>query len=245
MDNLELIEAYFNDELAQERKGEFDRRIISDPAFAEEVAFYLSTKEAAAAELEENRFRLAELYKQHKQGNIAGGRQAPLRKLWPWAAAAAMIAGILIIGYLFFGTSQSAQQLADGYLKKQLQKLSVTMNGSKDSLEIGKRLYNEGKFTEALRQFESIVSADTASFSAKKFAGIVCLRLEEYDKALYYFKQLEYYSLISNPAVFYQAITLLKRNLPGDESMAKVLLQQVVENDLEGNEDAEQWLKKW
>jgi len=34
----------------------------------------------------------------------------------------------------------------------------------------------------------------------------------------------------------------MKRNRPGDTETAKQLLLQVVENDLEGKEDAENWL---
>ena len=55
LDNLEYIEAYFNEELSPEEKKEFEQRIISDPVFAEEVAFYLSSKQAAAAEMTERK----------------------------------------------------------------------------------------------------------------------------------------------------------------------------------------------
>ena len=62
MDNLELIEAYFNNELAQERKSEFDRRIISDPAFAEEVAFYLSFEAGCFTTKETNKEKSSNTY---------------------------------------------------------------------------------------------------------------------------------------------------------------------------------------
>jgi tetratricopeptide (TPR) repeat protein len=82
--------------------------------------------------------------------------------------------------------------------------------------------------------------------SAKKYAGIVYLRLSNYDKALAYFQDLEKYtSLYANPAIFYHALTLMKRNQPGDKQTAKQLLQQVVQNNLEGKGNAKQWLDKW
>jgi hypothetical protein len=37
----------------------------------------------------------------------------------------------------------------------------------------------------------------------------------------------------------------MKRNRPGDKQAAKVLLEQVVQNDLEGKETAQKWLKRW
>ena len=103
MSNLELIEAYFNEELSAEQKSEFELRITADPAFADETAFYLSSKQAAAAELGENRSRFKGIYQEYKQGNVAEVRKvAPLRKLWPWVAAAAVLAGIILGWYTFF-----------------------------------------------------------------------------------------------------------------------------------------------
>ena len=100
---MELIEAYFNEELSPEKKNEFERRITADPAFAEEMAFYLSSRQAAAAELEEDRSRLKGIYEQYKRRNVAEIRkQAPVRKLWPWAAAAAVLAGIIFGWYALF-----------------------------------------------------------------------------------------------------------------------------------------------
>jgi len=61
--------------------------------------------------------------------------------------------------------------------------------------------------------------------------------LQQYDKAIDYFFQLEYYNLYSNPGKFYQGLTLLKRNMPGDKQAAKVLLQQTLQNDLNGKEN--------
>jgi tetratricopeptide (TPR) repeat protein len=80
---------------------------------------------------------------------------------------------------------------------------------------------------------------------ALKNLGLTYLRLGNYDKALTYFRQLEKYALYSNPAIFYQALTLMKRNQPGDKEKAKELLQRVRDNDLEGKEFAEKWLDKW
>jgi tetratricopeptide (TPR) repeat protein len=87
---------------------------------------------------------------------------------------------------------------------------------------------------------------DTSLFEVKKYAGIVSLRLGQYDKAINYFSQLANYTqLYANPGKFYHALTLMKRNRPGDKQTAKILLEQVVQNDLEEKETAQQWLKKW
>jgi tetratricopeptide (TPR) repeat protein len=67
----------------------------------------------------------------------------------------------------------------------------------------------------------------------KYYAGIVYLQLGNYEKALQYFRQFENDTLYSNPSLFYQALTLLKRNLPGDKQKARELLQRVVDMILE------------
>ena len=246
MDNLEYIEAYFKEELTLEKKKEFEQRITADPVFAEEVAFYLSSKQAIAAVVVEQRERFREVYTEYKQGSHAEKQQPTLiRKLWPWAAAAAVLAGI-IFSWNTWLRSPSAQELADKYAKENFQTLPVTMGNKEDSLQKGLRLYNEGRMEEALKQFESMALNDTSFVEAKKYAGIVSLRLGQYDKAINYFSQLENYTqLYSNPGKFYHAITLMKRNHSGDTERARRLLQLVVENDLEGKASAEQWLKKW
>jgi tetratricopeptide (TPR) repeat protein len=242
--NLELIEAYFNEELSAEKKSEFEQRIAEDAAFAEETAFYLSSRQAAAAELGENRGRFREIYQQYKQQNIGKvAKVTPLRKLWPWVAAAAVLAGI-IFGWYAWLQPVSLPAMADSYIRKNFQNLSVTMSATEDSVQTGLRLYNEGKGEEALRYFESIVLRDSSLSDVKKYAGIACLQLGQYDKAINYFTQLENEKLFANPGKFYHALTLLKRNQPGDLDTAKQLLQQVVNQDLAEKEEAEKWLKK-
>lgn len=120
-------------------------------------------------------------------------------------------------------------------MQQNWQTLGVTM-GSQDSLETGLSLYNSGKLAEALTMFETLAKNSTANnTNAKKYAGIVSLRLQNYDKALAYFSMLEAEtSLYSNPGKFYKAVTLLKRNKNGDKEAAKSLLIQVRDNDLEG-----------
>jgi len=245
VNNLELIEAYFNEELSAEKKSEFEQRITEDPAFAEETAFYLSSRQAAAAELEESRSRLRGTYEQYKQDNVPNVRKlSPLRKLWPWVAAAAVLAGVILGWYAFF-QPVSLPGLADNYIKEKFHELSVDMGGREDSMQTAFRLYNDGRSEEALKYFETMLDRDTSFADAKKYAGIVCLRLGQYDNAIKYFTQLENHKLFANPGKFYHALTLVKRNQPGDIDMAKQLLQQVVDQELDEKEKAEKWLKKW
>ena len=239
MEDYVYISDYFNGALAPDAMKQFDQKIQEDPAFAEEVAFYCSTMQEVKDQLaEEKKKRFRELYQQNNKVS----RLRPLQKLWPYMSAAAIMA--IVLGYFLFNTSDNPRQMADKYLQEKLQTMSATM-GTEDSLQKGERLYKEGKFTEALNQFETILSTDTGNTEAKKFAGIVSLQLHQYDKAIEYFIRVENTKLFSNPGKFYHALTLMKRNQPGDLQVAKQLLKEVVDNDLEEKETAEEWLRKW
>jgi predicted Zn-dependent protease len=245
--NLEYIDAYFQRMLQPEEIRRFEQKIAEDPAFADEVALFLSAKQSLkeeAAREKKERFRqlLAE-----QPPLIRIDRDKNVRKIWIYrmTAAAAVIVCLLSVWYFFIANSASPEQMAQKYIDEQFKSLPVKMSTEKDSIEDGKRLYNEGQYEASLRQFESILKRDTGNSSIKNFIGIIYLRTANYDKALQYFRQFENDTLYSNPSQFNQALTLLKRNLPGDKQKAKELLQQIVKNDLEGKQSAQQWLKKW
>jgi tetratricopeptide (TPR) repeat protein len=244
--NLEYIDNYFGGNLGPDETKQFDQRIVEDRDFAEEVAFYLSAKQASTEEVTgQKKEWFRQLADQHASFPIRK-RITFVRKLWTYAAVAAVIICIFFAWYLTSIKPTLPQQMAKEYIEKNLRTLPVTMGTEKDSIQDGLRLYNGNQLDSSLKLFENIIQRDSSNFSVKNYAGIVYLRLENYDKALAYFQDLEKYtSLYSNPATFYHALTLMKRNQPGDKQTARQLLQQVVQNDLEGKETAKQWLKKW
>jgi len=258
MDNLEYIESYFSHEPDADRTREFDKKIESDPVFAEEVAFYLSVLNVSREEFQSkkrNQFR--EIYQKNQAVNpppvqeSSGShlkrtsRTTPVRKLVYYIAAAAAVSGI-IFGTYTFSNSASPQQMGSQFAKEHLQNLGVTMSAHSNSQQTGLTMYNDGKYAEALIQFEKIIQSDTSDFTAKEYAGLSAFQLKDYSKALAWFKELETYTdNYANPAHLYQALTLMERNQPGDNEKAKQLLQQIVEHDQEGKETAQEWLKKW
>jgi tetratricopeptide (TPR) repeat protein len=246
LDSLEYIEAYFNEQLSPEEKTAFEKKIEADPLFAEEVGFYLSSKQVIATAATEQRERFKTTYETYKQ-DIQSQKQSPgvVRKMWPWAAAAAILAGIILGWYAWFQPT-SPHALADRYIKENFQTLAVTMGNKEDSLQAGLRLFNANRLEEALHQFETLAQRDSSFYDAKKYAGIVSVRLAQYDKAIDYFQQLENYSpLYANPGKFFHALALMKRNQPGDLETARQLLQDVVKNDMEESNIAAKWLEKW
>jgi tetratricopeptide (TPR) repeat protein len=258
MDNLDYIESYFSNEPDSERAREFEKRIETDPGFAEDVAFYLSALSVSREKSQEERKQhFKAIYQKNQSAETLPGKtgsdtipfnksygRRPVRKLIYYIATAAVVTGI-IFGTNIFMNPESPKQLADRYIKENLQTLSVTMSSRSDSLDAGKQLYNDGKYNDALIQFESIIRSDTSRFKAKEYAGASALKLKEYDRALGWFKALETQDLHANPALLYQAITLMERNQTGDVAKAKQLLEKIIDQDLEGKELAQEWLGKW
>ncbi|SRR5579871_4317542 len=242
MENSDYIDRYFNNELNASEKTQFEQKIIDNKDFAEEVAFYYSVWASAKNEVtEEKKKRFGEIYQ-----NTAPNKTGIVKRISIYlSAAAAVVAVVLIVNVSM--KPDSSQKLADQYIQEHLKTLGVSMSSRQDSIQVGLDLYNDGKLQQALGQFEAIIARDTVRSEAKKYAGIVSLQLRNYDKALAYFSQLENdISLFSNPAKLYKALTLMERNHAGDAEQAKALLRQVVQNNLDGKETAEEWLsKKW
>jgi tetratricopeptide (TPR) repeat protein len=244
---LEYIDAYFQRTLDPEEIKRFEQKITEDKEFADEVAFYLSAKQSLKAEADrEKKEWFRELLAQQRPViNINHHRNT--KRIWIYrvSAAAAVLICVFFSWYFFFSNnSATPQQMADRYINDNFKTLSVKM-GARDSIQDGIDFYNKGQYDAAIKQFESIGQRDTGNYNVKNYLGIIYLRLGNYDKALQYFKQFENDTLEANPSQINQALTLLKRNLPGDKQKAKELLQQVKDNDLEGKEIALKLLDKW
>ncbi len=244
MDNMEYIDNYFSGDKSESQTQSFEKQILEDPAFAADVAFYISAKNTIASQVkEEKKQRFQEIYQQHK-------KVVPIKKYrqpfeWRYMAAACMIAVIMMIAWFIFRGKTSPANLADNYIRENWTTLGVTMSAKEDSMQTALEFYNAGKLSQALESFELISKNDPANQAAKKYAGIVSLRSLQYDKALHYFTLLASdTTLFSNEGNLYRALTFMKRSRPEDIEAAKKLLINIRDNDLEGKEQAVKWLKK-
>ena len=240
---FDLIDDYFGGEMPEEGKKLFDQKVKDDPEFAKEVAFYLSANAAYRMEAnDEKKRRFKNLYKDVVEA--PSGRVLKLNWIKPVMSAAAVLLLALMV-WTFFLKPPTSQQLADRFINQQWNEFGVNM-GPESSLDEIKNLYNQGHYSETLTALENKLRLQPENAELIKLAGIVSLRLKDYDKALGYFKWLsEQEGLHDNPGEFYQALTLMKRNLPDDRQKAKILLQDVVEKNLSGIEEAQNWIKHW
>lgn len=240
MNNLEYIEDYFKGQPTPDEKTSFEQRIQTDTFFAEEVAFYLSGQQAAADMAnDERRVRFRQLNFNHRSSQPA--KVISMRRVVVYAAACLFLVAV-VMSWLFF-KPVSTEKLANQYIDSQLTTLSVSM-GAHDSMQEGLQQFNAGKLEESLKTFESVYKNDNTKDLAERYAGVSALRLQQYDKAISYFEDLSTKNLYSNPGKFYLALTLMKRNQAQDKERAHTLLKEVVDQNLEGKDIAEGWLKK-
>ena len=192
-ETLEYIDNYFKGEFPSPQAVQFERRILEDPAFAGEVAFYHSSAEAARDQLsEDKKARFREIYRLSGQepARQADRRMTPVRKLWASFSVAAAILAI-IAGWWLFLKPATPHQLADRFARENWESLDLTMGATVDSMQAAIRLYNNGQIREAGNVFEKMAGSDSSNIFAKKYAGIVSFRLKDYDKALLWFRLLE------------------------------------------------------
>lgn len=242
MKHLEYIDDYFKGEQTAPLNQQFEQRLLDDPSFAEDVSFYLSTQKLLQESAREEKIaRFRKLYAEKPAAPVMAIQ--PKRRLWYYVAVAAAIVGIVLT--VTFLSGDSKQQLADRYIKQELNDLGVSMSATVDSIELVRSLYNKGNYAEALNISEALISRNATNVKALEYAGVTNLRMQQYDRALAWFKLMAARGGYSNKGTFYQALTLIKRDKPGDLIAARTLLEQVVKEDLEGREFAREWLAKW
>jgi tetratricopeptide (TPR) repeat protein len=241
-ETLTYIDGYFSGSLTADERLAFEKRCEQDESFAEEVAFYVASRDALKNELQlQKKEEFAELYRQlvpaQKQVSI-------IRKLGPYITAAAACL-VLFFAWMVFLKPSDPQKLASEYVEENFSTLGITMGAAKDSLQTGITAYNEKNYPQAEKIFRALAQNPEVAPDAIKYLGIVYLNTHRYDEAIVQFDTLsKYEALFANPALFYKAIVLMKRSAPGDREAAKDLLEEVVEKDLSGSKEAREWLNK-
>jgi tetratricopeptide (TPR) repeat protein len=232
-DELVLIENFFNNELDEQQRKDFEERCATDKAFADVVALYVKTK-YGFKQLHRNE-RKAAFEKIRQEQTLVPMETSRARIYW----IAASIAVFLSVLAWFYLSKPDLTESADNYVKDNFTTLSTTMSTDTNVFKQAIELFNKGELSKAGIMFDSL--ADYNNPEALKYAGISYLRLQNYPLALEYFEALRNQNLQSNPGTFYKAITLLKRNSKGDLAGATKLLEKVKTEKLEGWQEIEKW----
>lgn len=240
MDNsFNYIDDYFNTLLSDEEKKVFEQRCLSDNAFAEEVAAYISLRDGLKDQL--NRQKKEEFNEMYHQlsADQKKVRRINLKPLAYLAAASVL----LFIGWFLFFREPGPKNLADQYAVANLSTLGLNM-GSSDDLQAGISAYNAKQYAQAEHLFQSASQRQKTDFKAIEYLGLTHLAMKQYTQALKDFDHLSAIPLYSNPGLFYKALTLMERSEGTDLENAKKILQEVVNKNLYGNKEARNWIKK-
>lgn len=237
-DNYINIDNYFQKKLSKEESEVFEKKLSTDAEFADEVAFYAHT---IAIERENI------LQQRHKEWTNLPHKKGSTVSFSKIVVGIAAILVLVISLLLIVKTKETPEEYASNYINNNFDKLlSVKMSGGPDSLELGKQLASEGKYDEAEKIFVSLIKKDSTNFNAKKMAGVVCVKAGKYDKAANYFHLLgNQAGLYQNPGYFYEALALLKTELPQNKIQAKNLLEMVINQNLVGKLEAEKIVDNW
>ncbi|MEO5997164.1 MAG: tetratricopeptide repeat protein [Chitinophagaceae bacterium] len=243
MDSFEYIDNYFKGAALQEQQLKFEERLMTDNEFAENVAFYISTLQVARHQNEaDKKKRFREIYYENKT-ELSG---SPVRRLRPYVLSAAAVLAALFLGLYLYLQPAEPSKLAGKYISTHLGTMGVQMGDNSNPMQMAKDMYNNKDYPGALQKFEQVIKQDSSNYEARELAGTAALQMKDFDKALRYFKEVaDNTELRVNTGKFYQALTLMTRNMPGDNEQSKVILQQVIKDDLYGKEDALIFLKKF
>lgn len=226
----ETIDNYFQNKLPTSEKEAFETRLELDKTFAEEVAFYLQTKTTLQTETLRQRHAEWLPNRQRSMRPVINIRMA-------MGIAASLV--LLMFGWLLLKKPElTPEQMAVEYIEQNLMTLPVKMDETQDSLELGKRFYNEKKYSEAITIFEKLLDKEP---QALEFTGLTALQMNKYEDAIKYFEKLSQNTeLITNKGKFYTALTYLKQ---GNAQKGKQILQEVIDQNLAGKKEAESFLK--
>lgn len=251
--DIELIERYFDQDLTSEEKVLLERRLQHDPGFKrlfdqERLLIGAIKFDGALTDLE----YLQAIEKEHllsglrysRKANSQPDSQTRVKRLLPYIMSAAACLLIIVVAIFYF-KPDSPQRMASKYTEENLMYLSTTMSDGSDSLRLGIAAYNSKDYDKAGRIFESIAK-QKGSLEAIINLGLTYLASGEYDKALHQFDRLANRDdIYVNHGPFYKAVTLMLRSAPGDEEVAKEILQEVIKKQLPGHQVASGWLDRW
>jgi hypothetical protein len=226
-EELKQIDDYFQMQLSESERIAFEQKIKTDPDFADLVAFYTHTKAIEREKI---------LKARHADWtNEKGGKQT---KFFPKAIIGIAATLLFLAGFWYFDKidNKNYEEIATNYIQTELATLPMKMDAAEDSLELGKKLYNEKKYKEAFEIFEIIKKP-----SAQEFMGLCALQSKDYLRATAIFEQqAQNQELLNNKAKFYLGLTYLKM---GETAKGEALMEEVVSENLAGKVEAEKILE--
>jgi tetratricopeptide (TPR) repeat protein len=237
---LNYIDDYFTGALTEDEKREFERRCAAEPEFAREVAEYITIRDGLRLELQQKRKEAFEKLRQELTAIPPKPSKIITLKRISYLAAASIL---VILGWFAFFNRSNPQTIAYKYIDANLSTIRLNM-GETDSLKSGISAYNAKSYTDAEHFFKPLSIKQNATPAATEDLGLTYLAQKRYDEALKTFDQLAAMTLHINKGKFYKALTLMARSKGTDNQQAKQILQEIIDNNLYGEQEARNWIKQ-
>jgi hypothetical protein len=235
----ERIAEYFKGTLSAQDKARFEADLKSDRELADAVAAYLAASKAANEPSPVKTY--AESQSKSNPLQKPQNRFVSLRA-WYSVAAALALAAFGLGWYALKPGERDLAGLANGYIFENFTTLSAQPGNGDDSIQLAINNYNRGQYATALRICKDVIQNDAENAEANKIAGIISLKLLDYDTAIQYFHNLASLQEIrANPGKFYEAIALIRSGVPANKERAEVLLNEVLDQGLGGKNEVIKW----
>lgn len=220
MEREDIINGYFEQRLSDLELKEFERRVVEEPDFAEEVEF---RKQLQAAITQNERLKIKsqlqnfELQREKKS--------PPKNKNIRWLAIAASFVVLLGLSKVYFDNrTVSPNDLYERYYQPFPNVISPVVRGGQDLDELAKAfsLYEAAEYKEALKIFSKYSDVNSIFY-----AGLSEMELNNYAKAIPFFDDvIKQKSTFESYAKWYKALAYIKLNKK-DEALK---LLQSIEN---------------
>ena len=222
MDKDILLNNYFEGNLSEEEKQQFDELLANDSEFKTEFEFQKKAKVAVAlSERQKLKNQLKEIENSRKQKNNNK----------TWLSIAASIVVVLSLGFIFFWNSSTTNDdlYADFY--ETFPNIEAPTTRGENNLNIKSEAfyaYDSKDYKKAIELFSEIYKVEKTDY-AIFYIGLSEMELNEHKKAINTFSLFEgdsnnnFYYYVK----WYKALCYLKEN---DIENSKKLLNEVVKN---------------
>ncbi|WP_350291579.1 tetratricopeptide repeat protein [uncultured Croceitalea sp.] len=228
---FDLIEAYLDNKLNPNDKDDFERKMVVDAKFREEVEKHRLLHEVFT-DTDSLEFR-------KKLIKIESGVQETLSKkekysFFNWKIAATVLIMVSLTSLFIFQNFEKDQTLFEKYFT--LYPVEDVVRSSQESnVKKAMEEYSSGNYSSAVLEFEKLVTEMPNSYELKVYLGNSYLKNGDSDKALGEFRSLVNTSNYAEIAKWYMALSYLKTN-ENDKSIS--LLKEIIAYDGIYKEDA-------
>jgi tetratricopeptide (TPR) repeat protein len=242
--NIELIERYFDDEMSESEKQEFIDRVKNDLELRhlfDRERLLINTARLTAAR--NNLEFLKDLDKTLPAVNIESKKSPSLY----YAVAASVVLLIAVGIFVFNSGGTSPAKLYAEYYSPLPNVIDPTVRGaqSESLLTESVKQYEQGNYTEAAEGFKKLLQQDPdAHMSAYLFLqlGVCYMAVDNMSEAKANLEKARASGVeVRTTATWYLALCLLKEN---NVSQAKVMLQEIPRDHVDYGEPAQELLDK-